>query len=222
MTPFTVLAIFTNGAFTIFLLNNYFCAKYPEDYNRFLMNVVYYCVYTFSKIQHTTNKYIIEPITMFLNQYATTYNYSNIHFIFENEIVCITNTNRLFQDIPYLYDFIIYINKTDNHTLKKIIQFIPNNHKFICEESNIKFILVEIQFNNTTIKIDFKPNSRDNYYVVDNIFDATFIRYLLATYYAVYDVPDEYKLTILDHSVNRIEVDEKKSIRIKKDGYSII
>jgi hypothetical protein len=82
--------------------------------------------------------------------------------------------------------------------------------------------LIEIEINNITIKIDFKPNSRDNYYVVDNIFDSTFIRYLLATYYAVDDVPDKYKLTILDHSVNRIEVDETKSIRIKKDGYSII
>jgi hypothetical protein len=44
----------------------------------------------------------------------------------------------------------------------------------------------------------------------------------LATYYAIDALPDEYNLKILDHSVNGIEVDETKSIKIEKDGYSII
>jgi hypothetical protein len=44
----------------------------------------------------------------------------------------------------------------------------------------------------------------------------------LATYYVVDELPDEYKLKILDHSVNSIEVDETKSIKIEKNGYSII
>jgi hypothetical protein len=177
---------------------------------------MYYCVYTFSKIQYTTNKYVVGPITSFLDQYSISYNETQIEFILDNEVIITP------QDIPYLYDFIIYTMKNERNKLKKLIYGIPIDDSFECEESNIKFILVEIQFDNVTLKIDFKPNSVDNYYVVDNIFNATFIRYLLATYYAIDALPDEYNLKILDHSVNGIEVDETKSIKIEKDGYSII
>ena len=197
MTPFTMLALFTNGSFIILLLNDYFRTNFPENYNRFLINVMYYCVYTFSKIQHTTNKYIIGPINSFIDHYTRSYNEKNIQFVFDNEVTCITNTIRLFQDIPYMYDFIIYTKKKERIKLKKLIHGIPNDDRFECEESNIKFILVEIEFDNETIKIDF-------------------------TYYLVDELPDEYKLKILDHSVNSIEVDETKSIKIEKNGYSII
>jgi hypothetical protein len=194
----------------------------PDTYNRFWINVMYYCVYTFSKIQYTTNKYVVGPITSFLDQYSISYNETQIEFIYEDEVIRVTNTKRMLEDIPYLYDFIIYTMKNERNKLKKLIYGIPIDDSFECEESNIKFILVEIQFDNVTLKIDFKPNSVDNYYVVDNIFNATFIRYLLATYYAIDALPDEYNLKILDHSVNGIEVDETKSIKIEKDGYSII
>ena len=222
MTPFTILTLFTNGSFTILLLNNYLRAKYPDNYNRFWLNVMYYSIYMFSKIQHTTNKYIVGPIMSFLNQYSISFNDKNIQFIYEDEVICVTNTKRMLEDIPDLYDFIIYTMNNERNKLKKLIYGIPIDDSFECEESNIKFILVEIQFDNVTLKIDFKPNSVDNYYVVDNIFNATFIRYLLATYYAIDALPDEYNLKILDHSVNGIEVDETKSIKIEKDGYSII
>ena len=82
--------------------------------------------------------------------------------------------------------------------------------------------MIEIEFDNVTLKIDFNPNQRDNYYVVGNIFNATFIRYLLNTYYLVDTLPDEYKLKIIDHSVNWIEVDETKAVKIEMDGYSVI
>jgi len=188
----------------------------PDTYNRFWINVMYYCVYTFSKVQYTTNKYIVGPITSFLDQYSISYNETQIEFILDNEVIITP------QDIPDLYDFIIYTMNNERNKLKKLIYGIPIDDRFECEESNIKFILVEIQFDNVTLKIDFNPNSVDNYYVVDNIFNATFIRYLLATYYAIDALPDEYNLKILDHSVNGIEVDETKSIKIEKEGYSII
>ena len=222
MTPFTILTLFTNGAFTILLLNNYFQTIAPNTYNRFLMNVMYYSIYMFSKIQHTTNKYIVGPITSFLNQYPISFNDKNIHFIYEDEVRCVTNRKRMFEEIPHLYDFIIYTIKNDRNTLKKLIHGVPIDDNFVCDESNIKFILVEIEFDNVTLKIDFKPKQRDNYYVVGNIFNATFIRYLLNTYYTVDTLPDEYKLKILDHSVNWIEVDETKAVKIEMDGYSVI
>jgi hypothetical protein len=128
----------------------------------------------------------------------------------------------MLEDIPYLYDFIIYTIKNERNTLKKLIHGSPIDDKFVCEKSNIKFILIEIEFDNVTLKIDFNPNQRDNYYVVGNIFNATFIRYLLNTYYLVDTLPDEYKLKIIDHSVNWIEVDETKAVKIEMDGYSVI
>ena len=216
VSPFTMLVLFTNLGFTILLLNNYFQMIAPDTYNRFWINVMYYCVYTFSKVQYTTNKYIVGPITSFLDQYSISYNETQIEFILDNEVIITP------QDIPDLYDFIIYTMNNERNKLKKLIYGIPIDDRFECEESNIKFILVEIQFDNVTLKIDFNPNSVDNYYVVDNIFNATFIRYLLATYYAIDALPDEYNLKILDHSVNGIEVDETKSIKIEKEGYSII
>lgn len=222
MTPFTILTLFTNGSFTILLLNNYLRAKYPDNYNRFWLNVMYYSIYMFSKIQHTTNKYIVGPIMSFLNQYSISFNDKNIQFIYEDEVICVTNTKRMLEDIPYLYDFIIYTIKNERNTLKKLIHGSPIDDKFVCEKSNIKFILIEIEFDNVTLKIDFNPNQRDNYYVVGNIFNATFIRYLLNTYYLVDTLPDEYKLKIIDHSVNWIEVDETKAVKIEMDGYSVI
>ena len=222
MTPFTILTLFTNGSFTILLLNNYLRAKYPDNYNRFCLNVMYYSIYMFSKIQHTTNKYIVGPIMSFLNQYSISFNDKNIQFIYEDEVICVTNTKRMLEDIPYLYDFIIYTIKNERNTLKKLIHGSPIDDKFVCEKSNIKFILIEIEFDNVTLKIDFNPNQRDNYYVVGNIFNATFIRYLLNTYYLVDTLPDEYKLKIIDHSVNWIEVDETKAVKIEMDGYSVI
>ena len=222
MTPFTILTLFTNGSFTILLLNNYLRAKYPDNYNRFWLNIMYYSIYMFSKIQHTTNKYIIDPIASFLNQYSISFYDKNIQFIYEDEVICVTNTKRMLEDIPYLYDFIIYTMKNERNTLKKLIHGGPIDDKFVCEVSNIKFILVEIEFDNQTLKIDFNPNQRDNYYVVGNIYNATFIRYLLNTYYLVDTLPDEYKLKIIDHSVNWIEVDETKAVKIEMDGYSVI
>ena len=222
MTPFTMIALFTNGTFTILLLNNYFQTIAPNTYNRFLMNVMYYSIYMFSKIQHTTNKYIVGPITSFLNQYSISFNDKNIQFIYEDEVICVTNTKRMLEDIPYLYDFIIYTIKNEITTLKKLIHGGPIDDKFVCEMSNIKFILVEIEFDNVTLKIDFNPNQRDNYYVVGNIFNTTFIRYLLNTYYIVDTLPDKYKLKIIDHSVNWIEVDETKAVKIEMDGYLVI
>ena len=47
-----------------------------------------------------------------------------------------------------------------------------------------------------------------------------FIRYLLKKHYDLYVLPDDYKLKILDQSVNNAEFDDVHLIEIGKDTYS--
>ena len=139
-----------------------------------------------------------------------------VEFVLNGEVICVTNKEKAVFVQPDSFDFIIYTEKDGKRLVDNLLE------EFVCEDAGIKFILVEIQFGDVKLKIDFKPSLTDNFYVVGNTFHTKFIRYLMKKYYAVDALPDEYQLKILDHSVNSVELDETMCIKIEKDRYQLV
>ena len=206
-----------NVLINLFLLKEYIRVKYPTEYENLCLKLVYYCIYAVSKVQHNVNKFILNPIMNFIAE-NTPKNNDDVEFILDGEVIGVTNKRRVILDLPGIFDFIIYTERG----LKKIMDRVPVDADFICEEASIKFIMVEIQFGDVVRKIDFKPTKTDNFYVIGNIFHAKFLRYLLNKYYAVDVFPDEYKLKIIDHSADNVDLDETMYIKIDKESYSSI
>ena len=219
MTPLTLLCVSTNTIISLVFLNEYVRTKFPTEYQNFCLNFMYYCIYSFSKVQHNMNKFILGPITKFIAENIPS-KQNDVEFILNGEVICVTSKRQMHLDPPDTFDFVIY---TEGDR-KKIINNFPLENEFVCEPSYLKFVLIEIQFvldqKSINLKIDFKPTATDSFYVDGNIFHTKFIRYLLHKYYEVDYIPDDYKIKILDHSITRAEFDDTKYIKIEKDLYS--
>lgn len=211
----------TNSIITLTLLNEYFHLKYPTEYLNFWINIVYYFILVASKIQYTINKYLVVPFGFYRN----TVKQDKFEVILNNEIIytsvdlCAFDTNSGFQepkntqeekcDKPF--DFIIY---TDIHKNKKIFYHFPDKDDLICDVVDYKFMLVEI---NSSIKIDLKTD-RGNYYLANNVFHTSFIRYLLKNDYN-HELSPKYSIMILDQNVICVEFDNETVIKLNKDNY---
>ena len=194
-----------------FLLNEYIRTRYPREHMNFCIMVMYYGVYSISKVQLTLNKLFAKLKTNRGSQSKDI-----VEFVLDGEVICVTNKEDVVRVQPDSFDFIIYTEKDCKRIIDNLLE------EFVCEDAGIKFILVEIEFGDVKMKIDFKPTPKDNFYVVGNTFHPKFIHYLMKKYYAVDVFPDKYKLKILDHSVNSIELDETMCINIEKDRYQLI
>jgi len=113
------------------------------------------------------------------------------------------------------YDMIIF-------TIKNMSDF-KNVTKY--EVSNIKFISINLIHNNNTYQILLKTPEY-NFYIVDNIIDASFFKYYLVAMLKEknneLDNNFSYTLEIMDHNVNMFTLNEKQSIIFKKDSYDIL
>ena len=56
-----------NYIFSFYFLNITFKNNYPETYNNFLINISYYCIYCFSKVQMK----VIQSSKFIANKYST-------------------------------------------------------------------------------------------------------------------------------------------------------
>lgn len=212
-----------------------FKTVYPENFERFKINIVYNLIYYYSKIQITVKNiknYLTENVNNILYYiYANDNNDYLIEVVFEGNIIDKISKNNIDNLLNINFDFILYSEIIDNLIHKRIIYSenldINNEKLFVCEPSEIKFVLSEISLGNKTISVDFKINN-NNYYVCDNIFTNKFIIYFLNEYYSehITDVsPNEimnYKIEILDHNVNKETFDFKNDIKINKTSYCIL
>jgi hypothetical protein len=217
----------TNSIITLTLLNEYFRLKYPVEYLNFWINIVYYFILVASKIQYSINKLFPESFSFYMNKVEQ----DKIEFILNNEIIFTTCVDSLdicefgikntqpfpccheeIQDKPF--DFIIY---TDIHKNKKIFYHFPDKEELVCETVDYKFVLIDINSGDSTIKIDLKTD-RGNYYLVNNVFHTCFIRYLLKNDYN-HELSPKYSIMILDQNVICDEFDNENVIKINKDNY---
>jgi len=139
----------------------------------------------------------------------------------DNTVVYRTSVDKLDHEIKDNsdYDAFIYSEPNDKNVNKK---FMLCNHELpvTLEPSNIRFIMIELNANNKTIRLDFTVHN-NNYYVVGNIINSRFLNYFVNRYYEVKSL-ENYTLTIIDNNVNMIEIGVDDYIRLDKDAYTII
>lgn len=116
----------------------------------------------------------------------------------------------------------IQYNKLNNHIIMpfmKYLQLTGTPEQIVTEElSNIKFFMIEIEYNNNKYTIDF------NYWVVNATLGEPFFKYYLKHILHVElkdEAPFDYKVTILDHNVKLITLSPEQSIVLKKNDYVI-
>lgn len=200
----------------IVLLDQCGRTKYPVLYNGFWINMMYYSLYMYSMGEG-----------LFKERFYPLFAYediviNNLNLILVNDDNYITDTEKLAidQNIPDDYLFAIYTRLDDDNTMRKnrIYKRLPEIYD--CDETNYRFVLIEVKYGDTTFKLNF-DHAKTTYYVVNNEFDSTVIRYLMKTGLDI-ELPEQYTVCILDHNVNRIEFDETKVLRLNKADYEVI
>jgi hypothetical protein len=200
----------------VFLLNECGRTKYPELHDELLENVMYYSLYMYSVGEELFNERIYP---LFVYRDIVT---NNLDLILDDGDNYITDTELLStdQDIPDDYKFAIYIrlNCDDTVRKKRIYKRLPEIYD--CDETSYRFVLIEVKHGGITTKLNF-DHAKTTYYVVNNEFDSTVIRYLMKTNLDI-ELPEQYTVSILDHNVSRVEFNETQVLRLNKDGYEII
>jgi hypothetical protein len=118
-------------------------------------------------------------------------------------------------------------NTTNKCINKKIICSLDLENcdrKFVASE--ITFIALYLNYNDVRYNINLKTDNF-NYYLVGNVINLDFLRYYVK--YVLNDpafiIKDtdtaSYKLELMDHNVNMIELNAEQSIIIEKNGYNI-
>lgn len=171
---------------------------------------------TLSKIKHDFDL-LMEPVTPPMYKYVKDGQFYDI----------IGSVNTTFD---FDFDFILFswLSDSKKYSNKKIIyeKNEKNEIATLTEESDIKFMLVELKVGDTIHKIDLKT-SDFNYYLVGNKFTKQFFIFYLKYYLKCIEqikYDETIKLKIIDHDVNSIELDftdKNESILIEKNSYKI-
>ena len=205
--------LYADTAICALLLNEYALMKYPLLHAEFWSNVMYYSVHIFSTGEQLFNKHI-HPHFIYDDLIV-----NNLEVILDDGTNCISDTED--KDIPNQYKFAIYAQLNDGNVRKKrIYKTLPEDKVYDCDETSYRFVLIEIKYGDTCIKLDFNV-AKSTYYVVNNEFDSTVVRYLMKSVYKI-DVPEQYTISILDHNVNKVEFDNTSVLKFNKDDYEII
>lgn len=201
----------------IFLANECVRKTYPKFHNDLLINLIYYCVYFYSTAQEVYNN----MYPLFVNEDILV---NNLQLILDNDDNYITDTEEIIidQNVPEDYMFAVYMQLNNDKTMRKmrIYKTVPNDGIYDCDETNYKFILIEVKYDNYIFKVNFE-NVNSTYYVVNNEFDSKVIRYLLIKELGI-ELPEKYSIRILDQNVNRFEFNETQVLRLNKNNYEVI
>lgn len=203
----------------IFLLHECGRTKYPEQYEDLQIKVMYYTLYMYSMGEHVYTKHIY-PLFVYddivRNNLVLILDESGDNYITDTELLSID------QGIPDEYLFAIYTRLNDDNTVRKkrIYKRLPEDGVYDCEETSYRFVLIEVKYGDTIAKLKF-DNAKTNYYVVNNEFNSSVIRYLLSMNLGV-ELPEQYTVCILDHNVNRFEFNETQLLRLNKDDYEVL
>ena len=99
------------------------------------------------------------------------------------------------------------------------------NNKVILREpivSKISFIHLEMNHDGKTYTIELK-NDNHNYYIVGNVLDKDFFKHYLSDILKVsIDEFDEYTLSLMDHNVSMLSLNQNQTIVIEKNGYKVL
>jgi hypothetical protein len=206
--------------------------RFPTQFQQFIITISYNSIYYFSKLQilfmkskNKINTFIENNPTLFelkqkLDMFISKQERQQLtRYFVKNRELCNTNSTE-----P---DFIILSWLSDDNQCVNNKITCDKNDFTISENSNIKFLLIEIKIGDTNcIKIDLKTDEF-NYYLVGNKFTKDFFIFYLKHYLQFNDEvkdTDKISLKIIDHEVNTINIDftdKNETILIEKTGYKI-
>lgn len=209
--------------------------RFPTQFKETLMSISYNSIYYFSKLQilvmkskKNLNTFIESNPTLFkikqnLDMFISKPETHKVirYFVKNSKLYNLSDING---NEP---DFMI-LSWLDNNTkcINKKITY--NKDEFsISENSNIKFLLIEIKIGDTNcIKIELKTDEF-NYYLVGNKFTKDFFIFYLKHYLQFNNEikeTDKISLKIIDHDVNSINLDftdKNESIILDKNSYNL-
>lgn len=209
--------------------------RFPNEFRNGVMSFSYNCIFYYSKLQiymFKLNNYLNtliesnpklqaakQKFITYMNQFKKQRESLRIEFV---------KNGTLHTDPLENYDFIMVSKLIDNCLQMKILEHADClNSELKFEKSNIKFILVEFKVGENAYRIDLS-NEEYNYYLVGNIFTRSFFVFYIQHYLNITQTitdNDICSLRIIDHDVNKIDVDftdKNESILLDKSGYNVI
>ena len=122
------------------------------------------------------------------------------------------------------FDLIIVSDKKDESEQMNYIHYtefpqILDDYK----HSNIKFFSVELEYKDTIHSIEL-TNEIYNHYIVNNVLNKHFFKYYLTNVLNIEIDKNtfDYKLSVIDHNVNIVELTQNDSLIIKENNYELI
>ena len=241
--------------FYFFFIIDYIRTFYPEYFNTLFVKLALVSIRLFSRgeLFYIKSKRVLSKkyitllesnphLASFVEKYLSNSKKTNVDFIVNGKIVYSTTKESLlnsgnlhdetYSKIPTNYELIIYSktyknNENTNVTCKKVLTTFPVEDKhFDIIKADYRFLLTEIVINDKNIKTNFSDNIH-NYFVVDNLINASFIKYYLNKYHKndiniEYLDNFDYKIRCLDQNVNEISFDKENQLKINKENYEII
>jgi len=213
---------------------------YPEQQFKLLMNLSYYSIYAYTLLEMKVKQIYLQIINdnpkllEFMKYISNKSGEDNIEIISDNNVIntCNKDDSNWCQLIPDYCKFIIYSDpEPQSSTIinKKIVPNTKNIHNelfnyMIC---NYTFISIDLYIQNELKQLSYDLNfffNENNFYLVNNKIDKYVICFLLYSRHGIYQKPDscKYKLNIIDHNANMVEVCEKDIIYLYKDNYEVI
>ena len=217
--------------------------RFPNEFKELLFEFSYNSIYFYSKIQIIvsqtkakainfidSNKYL-SKIKNEINQFLSIYkNKIMIELVYSNGEIKEINNSDIHSCNPYdkLLDFYIYNYINNVNCINKRIVYNQNElDRINIEESDIKFILIELKIGQDNIyKIELNNNDY-NFYLVGNKFSKSFFRYYLQNILKInkeYLENSKFSVKIIDNDVNIVEFDfteKNETILLEKNSYKI-
>jgi len=121
------------------------------------------------------------------------------------------------------YDLLILSDKVENPNIINKVNYSECPDTTDYTTSNIKFISMELTYNDSSYPVELK-NENYNHYIVNNVLNDEFFKYYLLNVLKVEINNDnfDYKVFVIDHNVNMFELSPTSHIIIKKNDYEFI
>jgi hypothetical protein len=210
-------------------------------------NVIYY--YSYLQIKYNKLKLFIMPfiniLCVAINNFLKNHNLINFSepspkvvfeiygkgvnikniFLHDNNKNQINNIFNEELKICNNYDFVILSDQTKTTCTNKIHYYnFPDTFDNINYKiSNIKFISMDLSYNSQIYPIELQ-NDTYNHYIINNKLNSEFYQYYLKNILNISIENDkfDYKVQLIDHNVNILELSPQQELLIKENDYEII
>jgi len=210
--------------------------KTKDNLTPYLIDIGYKLIYGFSicEIQFNKVKNLLVKNIKFIEKLLRENNIIKeertqiIKLVNKNgDIEYTDSTKTQLEILPYNFDpdrhsaLLLYDKNFETGCINKIF-YTGSPKTFAYEVSNVKFMLVELEYENKIYCIELK-NDLYNYYIVNNSLNQNFFKYYLKNILKFPVIQDNfhYKVTIIDDNVNLVTILPHQYLIFDKNGYTI-